>query len=346
MESKKIFPDWLLGVSFAATWTWAAAILVGTSILQEAGIIPFVLWFAANTAAIPFFGWASRRWPKLWDQTRRTPMRVLMSVMLVFTIWFNMTGIQTSGRGLTWLSAWPDWGFVALPMVVMLLVWLATLYGGIRWSVVSDRVQWTLELGSVLFMAVLVVVENGGFAIREGLKWGSYTDFRGWVLGLWTVPLLLSNPFLDGTFWHRAAYAKTMKPYWWGYGMFMIYLVCVAIIGFVGLTPLATIILFTVVFFASFSTLDACTAGLQLTSGWKFGNVLGLLAIPGWLLVAPMGLLDVWSLMFSWYPFLFAIQIITLVAQNKGWLKAPQAETLAARDALPMIDDAGAVYSP
>ena len=94
---KKQFPDWLLGVSFAATWTWAAAMLVGIGILESAGVIPFLIWFTANTAAIPVFGYVSRRWPGLWAQTRRLPMRVLMSVMLVFTIWFNMTGIQTAG---------------------------------------------------------------------------------------------------------------------------------------------------------------------------------------------------------------------------------------------------------
>lgn len=335
---RKAFPDWLLGVSFAATWTWAAAMLVGVNLLQEAGIIPFIVWFAANTAAIPVFGWVSQRWPDLWDQTRRGPMRVLMSVMLIFTLWFNMTGIQTAGVTVGWFANLPGWVLRALPMTVLLAVWAATYYGGIRWSVLSDRVQWTLELGSVVLMAVLVIVESGGLRVQPGLKWGSYDSLRGWFLGLWTVPLLLSNPFLDGTFWHRAAYARDMRPYWWGFGMFVAYLGCVAVIGFVGLTPIASMVLFAVIFFASFSTLDSCTAGLQLTGGRKLGNLLGLLAIPGWLLIAPLKLLDAWSVMFAWYPLLFGIQIVTLLAQRKGWLARPKAETLYARDALPLIE--------
>ena len=41
----KAFPDWLLGISFAATWTWAVSVLVGMALLREQGIIPFFGWF-------------------------------------------------------------------------------------------------------------------------------------------------------------------------------------------------------------------------------------------------------------------------------------------------------------
>lgn len=339
---KKTFPDWLLGVSFAATWTWAAAMLVGVGILREAGIIPFVLWFAANIAAIPVFGYVSRRWPGLWAQTRRRPMRVLMSVMLVFTLWLNMTGIQAAAGLTGWFEMMPTWVIPALPMAALFAVWLATYRSGIRWSVLSDRVQWAFELGTVILMVIVILIENRGFHVQPGLRWGSYTDLRGWLLGLWTIPLLLSNPFLDGTFWHRAAYADTMRPYWWGFGMFLAYLICVALIGLMGFTATSSAILFVVIFFAAFSTLDSCTAALQLTAGWQRGNLLGLLAIPGWLLVARLGLLDVWLLLFVWYPFLFGVQILTLHLERRGILASVAAETLAARDALPMVAD----YSP
>ena len=101
----KAFPDWLLGISFAATWTWAVSVLVGMALLREQGIIPFFTWFAANTAAIPVFGWVSRKYPGLWNQTRRLPMRAIMTVMLVFTFWINMTGIVVMGDTLKWFSS-------------------------------------------------------------------------------------------------------------------------------------------------------------------------------------------------------------------------------------------------
>lgn len=336
--SKTAFPDWLLGVSFAATWTWAAAMLVGIGILEDAGIIPFFVWAAANVAAIPFFGWASQRWPALWDQTRRLPMRAVMTLMLIFTLWFNLTGIRTAAEQTGWFAGMTVNWLTVIPIVTLLAVWLATFYGGIRWSVASDRVQWTLELGAVVAMLALVIYEHGGIAVRPGLKWGSYTDLRGWILGLWTVPMLLGNPFLDGTFWHRAAYAKSMRPYWWGFGMFAVYLACVTGIAFMGLTPLATGLLFGVIFFASFSTLDSCTAALQLTAGRNLGNALGLLAAPGWLLAAPLGLLDLWTAGMVWVPFIAGAQALTYVLQRRGAIAPPPVHTLAARDALPLIE--------
>lgn len=331
--AKKAFPDWLLGVSFAADWTWAVAVLVGISILRTAGILPFILWFAANTAAIPFFGWLSRKYPGLWNQTRRGPMRILMTIMLIFTMWINMTGIQTSGAGVPYLNP----GLLKLiPILVALGVWVATFHSGIRWSVWSDRFQWAAELGSVLLIAGICVVQKG-LIIEPGLKFGSYANLKDWIYGFWTIPLLLSNPFLDGSFWHRAAYAKSMRPYWWGYGMFTVYLLAVVVIGLVGFTPLASNILFYVIFFASFSTIDSMTAGLQLTAGKKLGNALGGIAAVGWLLVSNTGLLDLWIALFVWYPFLFAIQILTYQLEKNGKLKPLGDKTLMARDALPLI---------
>jgi len=319
--------------------------LVGVSILREAGIIPFAVWFAANTAAIPFFGWLSRKVPGLWAQTRRLPMRMLMTIMLIFTMWINLTGMQTAGGNTGWFVG-REVIYKIIPLVVLFLVWIATYNGGIRWSVVSDRVQWTLELGSVILILLVTVIQHGGFFIAPGLKWGSYTDLRGWILGLWTVPLLLSNPFLDGTFWHRAAYAKDMKPYWWGYGMFTAYLVCVALVGFMGLTAGGSAILFAVIFFASFSTLDSCTAALQLTSGKKLGNLLGFLSIFGWIPISALGLLDAWIAMFIWYPFLFGVQVLTLYLEKRGKLHPVSEEALAARDALPLLDHEQPITAP
>lgn len=329
----KAFPDWLLGVSFAATWTWAVSVLVGMALLREQGIIPFLVWFAANTSAIPFFGWVSRKYPDLWSQTRRLPMRGIMTIMLIFTFWMNMTGIVTMGDTLKWFSADVN---RAIAIGTGLLMWLMVARSGIRWSVISDRVQWWALYGAVI-VALLVTIVQDGFTLDTNLKWGSYSTPRDWLLGLWTVPLLLTNPFIDGTFWHRARYATSMRPYWWGWAMFFSYLCFVAALGFLGPTPLALSFLFVVVYFASNSTMDSSASALQLTAGRKLGIALGLAAIVLWIPISRVGLLDIWIAMFVWYPFLFAWQVATYVLEKRGLLKRPSDETLAARDALPLI---------
>jgi hypothetical protein len=329
----KAFPDWLLGVSFAATWTWAVSVLVGMALLQQQGIIPFFVWFTANTAAIPVFGWASRKYPSLWNQTRRLPMRTIMTVMLVFTFWINMTGIVTMGDTLQWLNSDVN---KTIAIITGLFVWAMVARSGIRWSVVSDRVQWWALYGAII-VALLITVIQDGFSLDTSLEWGSYNSPRDWLLGLWTVPLLLSNPFIDGTFWQRARYANSMRPYWWGFGMFCSYLCFVALLGLLGPTLPAMAFLFVVVYFASNFTMDSTASALQLTAGKKLGIILGLAIIALWIPIANVGLLDAWLAMFSWFPLIFAWQVITYILERRAMLAPPSQESLAARDALPLI---------
>lgn len=329
----KAFPDWLLGVSLTASWTWAVSVLVGMALLREQGVLPFFVWFAANTAAIPLFGYVSRRFPDLWNQTRRLPMRAMMTVMLVFTFWINMTGIVTMGDTLKWFASDTN---KAIAIVTGFFVWAMVAQSGIRWSVISDRVQWWALYGAVI-LALIITIAQDGPTLDASLKWGSYSSPRDWLLGLWTVPLLLTNPFIDGTFWHRARYADSMRPYWWGFAMFFSYLCFVALLGLLGPTPLAMAFLFVVVYFASNSTMDSAASALQLTAGRRLGILLGFAMIVLWIPIANVGLLDAWIAMFIWFPVLFLWQVATYILERKGLLDRPSGDSLAARDALPLI---------
>jgi hypothetical protein len=148
----------------------------------------------------------------------------------------------------------------------------------------------------------------------------------------------LTNPFIDGTFWHRARYADSMRPYWWGFAMFFSYLCFVALLGLLGATPLAMAFLFVVVYFAANSTMDSAASALQLTAGRKLGIVLGLAMIALWVPMSSIGLLDAWLAMFIWFPVLFAWQVATYLLERRRVLRPPSAESLAARDALPLIE--------
>jgi len=237
------------------------------------------------------------------------------------------------GDTLKWFSADVNRG---IAIATGLFMWLMVARSGIRWSVVSDRVQWWALYGAVI-VALLITVIQDGFTLDTSLKWGSYSSPRDWLLGLWTVPLLLSNPFIDGTFWHRAKYADSMRPYWWGFAMFFSYLCFVAALGLLGATPLAMGFLFAVIYFASNSTMDSAASGLQLTAGKKLGIIVGLAVIALWIPIAGVGLLDAWIAMFVWYPLIFAWQMATYLLEKRGILRRPSESTLAARDALPLI---------
>jgi hypothetical protein len=261
-------------------------------------------------------------------------MRWIMTMMLVFTFWINMTGIVVMGDTLQWFSSDVN---KAIAIVTGLFVWAMVARSGIRWSILSDRVQWWALYGAVI-IALMVTLLQDGLTLDTTLKWGSYSTPRDWLLGLWTVPLLLTNPFIDGTFWHRARYADSMRPYWWGFAMFFSYLCFVALLGLLGATPLAMVLLYVVVYFAANSTMDSAASALQLTAGKKLGIVLGLVMIALWVPMSSIGLLDAWLAMFIWFPILFAWQVVTCVLERRRILPPLSADSLAARDALPLIE--------
>lgn len=42
-------------MSLAASWAWGTSLVVGMQIIQEKGIIPFLIWAVANSLALPLF---------------------------------------------------------------------------------------------------------------------------------------------------------------------------------------------------------------------------------------------------------------------------------------------------
>jgi hypothetical protein len=83
--------------------------------------------------------------------------------------------------------------------------------------------------------------------------------------------------------------------------------------------------------------MDSAASALQLTAGKKLGIILGLGMIALWIPLASIGLLDAWIAMFVWFPFIFLWQVVTYILERRGILQPPTEESLAARDALPLI---------
>ena len=338
------YTDRVLGMSLAASYTWAAAVLVGFSMLREQGVIPFIVWFVANASAILVFGAVTLKWPGLWKVARMLPFRIVITVILAFIIWFNLTGI-------TWVNSLvregglvPDGWAKVIAIVTGLVLWAVMAKGGLKWSIITDRFQWYLLAGGIGIALIWTLVS--GATIHPDIQIGNFATSRDWFLGLWSAPLLWSALFLDGMFWHRAQYIHTMRPYWQAFGLFTLYLVLVAIVAFMDVHPAAMVLVFIVVYFSSQSTMDSCFSGLQLSIGRKWGIVAGFVMIASWLGIAQIGLLDLWGILFGWFPLLLAAMVVVYVLMRKGKIKAPAARILRAEDALPVLEGRKLMVDP
>lgn len=326
--------DFRMGMSLAASYTWAAAIIVGFSLLKEQGIIPFALWFIANSTAVILFGLVVIKWPGLYAATRYVPFRIVNSIILFFILWFNMTGIAWINELTGWLS---PIGGQALAVATGVVLWAIIAKGGIKWSIITDQGQWYLLAGGCL-LALGITLFSNGFHIQEGLKLGSYVTAKDWLLGLWSVPLLLTALFLDGMFWQRARYIRTIKPYAIGWGLFSFYLLLVAGLGFFEIPSSAMVLVFVVVYFSSQSTMDSVLSGMHHQMNKKPGIIAGGIAVLAWPLIAGWGILDLWMLFFGWFPLLFIALVVTYILMRKGVITPPSLKALQATDELPDLE--------
>jgi hypothetical protein len=337
------FTDQNMANTIAASYTWAAAILVGMSMIQANGLIPYLVWFFSNGAAILVFGAVTKRWPGLYDVARLPLFRVIIVIVTTFTIWFNMTGLLYVSTGLQIVSM--NWGIV-VAIAAALFTWAYITFpkimrgkvGGIHISVVTDRLQWMLVLGGVI-VAVIITLASKAQMISFQLFTHPLNSISAYYSAFWACPLLLTALFTDGMFWHRQPYIKTMRPYKRAYGMFMIYLALAAVLALFKIPDIARWVIYICIFFAAMSTIDSCFAAYWHQISKKGGIIAGLVCVGLWIFVSRTPLLDLWWTLFSWFPLFFVIMIVAYKLMQAGKIKRPAPAILRAADALPDLGE-------
>lgn len=337
------FTDRNMAMSIAASYTWAAAILVGMSMIQANGLIPYLVWFFSNGLAIIAFGYGATHWPKLYEVIRLPLFRLIILIVTTFTIWFNMSGLLYISDGLKIVST--NWGIV-IAIVATLFTWAYIVWprlmggkvGGIHISIVTDRLQWMLVLSGVIVAVIITLASKPQF-ISFQLFTHPLNSISAYYNAFWACPLLLTALFMDGMFWQRAPYIKTMKPYWQAYGMFMAYLALAAVLALFKIPDIARWVVYICIFFAAMSTIDSCMAAYWHQISKKGGIIAGLVCIALWILVSRTPLLNLWWTLFSWFPLFFVIMIIAYKLMQAGKIKRPSEAVLRAADALPVLGD-------
>jgi hypothetical protein len=282
----KNYSDLVLGVSMAATWTYAVSVVVGMAYLQTKGILPYAIWGMANVMAIPLFGYVVRRWKGLWHSIHHRLYLVAMAAYLFPVVWVNLQGMyeMTLKTGLNETAVL--WGVLGIGLLIMGLIGI----GGLQWSILSDQGQWILLMVGVPAALIWTLLSPAKEAPQLFLGLGNVPFW-----GLWGATVLLASPFISAMQVERAKEATSMKPFWIAGGVFAVYLGMLGITGAVALNPVSTALLAVIVLMASTSTLDSAASGLQYTTRRKAGIALGIVAVVTWPLVVKMGLLNLWA---------------------------------------------------
>lgn len=293
---------WRIGVSCAASWSWGVSLAVGVAIMRSKGLLPFGAWMAGNVLALPLFSVVLKRLPASRNWIRFVPMLILFGFVEYFAITLNLEAIRSAlSGGMDFATyAFMTRGTATFAVAVIGLLIVGGIHKwGLRGSVLSDQLEFTLQVLAVAVLAILCVTlgERTRLPVitTEGREW-IQTGFLG----------IITGALGTGHQWQRFSSIKeenVVRAGLWGGFFFGIYMIFVAIIGLYLNANLSLSLLFLLlVFVLSTSTIDSAVAGLQFLTVRVGRNPLVGTLIAGasvvlWLLIEPKGLTSIWTFM-------------------------------------------------
>lgn len=275
-KTSPIRNDILLGISMTASWAWGVSFAVGTSIISEKGILPFLIWALANSSALLVFGIFILKYPKYLSFSDLWYVKVPMVVIQIFSIWINIkimayyTTVNIS---------------IILTAIVFLLVWIY----GFKSSIKRNVIQFV-----VLICALLAIIFIGDPLKPNVPLMNNNLDYISWAIvgGMG----LISGPFIDGQQHQRALLAKNINPFLISSFCFGLYMVLVLIVSYYS-TGFGWLLLAITVIGLATSTLEAATSALQKLINIKSGIIISVLALLSWEIIKSPTIADFWF----WY---------------------------------------------
>jgi hypothetical protein len=313
------YPNWRIGLSTAASWSWGVSLAVGMAIMHTKGLLPFIIWTIGNVLALPLFGVVRRFLPlsKYWPRFI-FPIVILFFFVEFFCIILNLQGLLSGfGGNVKGIESYSFLTGNNVTIVVIAMALFIVWYihkGGLKISVLTDFAQYGIQLFAVILMAAIgyflghqnnvewIVVNEA----VNGLEWAKFGFFG-----------IITGALGTGHQWQRfsAIKEKNILPVsLWGGFLFGIYMFFVGLSGYF-FTPhivLGTFFLITMIALAS-SSIDSGVAGLEYVLNcltferWKksdlkikpyhVASVVACIAILAWPYFMKSGITEIWTFM-------------------------------------------------
>ena len=191
--------------SIAATWVWAPAIFVASSMAYTSGIYGFLWFLIPNVLTLLLFGYISSKidtdgwnighvvskagllqvWTHKWVST----------ILLMCSTVVQFIGIYTLVHGLFGFDK--DITAIGISVIALAMVW----FGGIKACIITDGFKYAIMVIVGIILACLCI--NNGTLNMWGNAAPSFLDVTT-NFGIISAIGLLSAPYADQTFWQRA----------------------------------------------------------------------------------------------------------------------------------------------
>ena len=279
-------------MSMAASWAWGTSLIVGMQIVQDRGILPFVIWAVANSLSLPLFGFIAFKLPKLNEIMKTKPVMLFTTAVQCFCLWIQMNAIYEI------LVKYNIVGGVIAKVISIAIatVFLFALFrNGLMRNVSTDQPIWSICYIGMVAIAIIGFLAGNGF--QDVPLVNSNADIS-WAL--YTCIVLFSGPVMDIQNWQlaRKVYEeKRMKSYYLAGLLFAIYMVLIFVLAFLNFNRIMDVIMVVVIMCVATSTINNAIVGVQEIAGRKVGFAIGAICIVVWQIVIPMGVMGLWLTM-------------------------------------------------
>lgn len=297
-EKFKSNPSFYYSMSICATWAGAGSVLVGMSMAQTYGIVPFLIWAFGNTITLILLGILAHKLPVLKKIMLSKPMKIVMGIICIFQVWVNMSGIHDA------LASTMIGGTIATIITYAIAIFFMVFFlrNTMMRNVLSDNGSWWLVMIMLLGLTIASITINGATPLS-----GIALTNEGLISGLTKCMYLIPGSFLYPVFWQMLEYNKNnedstnsvnmRKCFIWGGLLFGGYLLFVLLLSMTTFSPVLNLIKGIMISLVAISSLSSFIYSMYITFGKKIGFAVNAVTIGGWYFFIPMGVMTVWTAM-------------------------------------------------
>lgn len=294
----KANPRLYYALSIAASWAGAGSLMNSTALAKTLGVVPALIWCICNTLACILFGLLIWYLPTVRKVMSTKLCRFILAAFSIFQIWLAMTAVNDAWSPIIGST----WALVITYAAAALFIIALYRHGIITNILTDDGGMYLIYILVVILSGASLIATKGNFAdLPLGLEWPNLSQ------GIYKGLLLLPGPFTYPYFFklidyndsndERVSRCDITRAFIGGGIGFGIYLVFAFSLIFTSISPALEICKAFLLTALAISTLSSFIYSEYAVFGKKVGLGINLFALLFWILVAPLGVMGVWTLM-------------------------------------------------
>lgn len=310
----KANPRLWYAMSIAASWAGAGSLMNSTTMAKTIGVVPALIWCVCNTLACIVFGLLIWKLPTIRRIMRTKVCMLVLALFSVFQIWLAMTAVNDAWSGIIGST-----GAMLLSFGFALAFIIILYRHGIIANVLTDNGGMYIIYALVAVLAMVsLIAAKGNFAnLPLGLEKENLTE------GVYKGLLLLPGPFTYPYFFKLVDYNERnedsvsqcdiVQAFIGGGIGFGVYMVFAFSLIFTSISPALEVCKAILLTALAVSTLSSFIYSEYAVFGRKLGLGINLFAFGFWPLVAPLGVMGVWTLMAESRVYLILAMLVAAI---------------------------------